>query len=147
MGLFTFIRDFFGLVKSANKPSSSKSQTQNQETVYDEYLSNFLSEAPLTKDEFYEKLNESMGKDYIVERDFIASELDGYTDDVFDFCLKDGDTVVCCVLLLKQNEIRTGRYARLLKASQINNIPLVHFYNKYLNKPEYIKERINKRLA
>ena len=137
MGLFSFLKLIFGQSKTA--------KTANHGTS-DDYYSKFLSEEPVTHDEFYSRLENVFNYDFTVARDYPASKLGGNSEYNYDFCLMDGETVVCCVLLLNHNENKSARYKNLCEICESENVPLVHFYNFYLNKEEYIKARIEKRI-
>ena len=133
MGLISFIKSILKISSKGAKTSSN-----------DDYYSQFLSDEPVTKEEFFSRLDNAFKFDFTVENNFSASNIDSQSNEIIDFCLKDGDKVVCCVLLLKHNENKTGRYLRIKNVCENAGIPLVHFYDFYLNKEEYIKERISK---
>ena len=133
MGLISFIKSILKISSKGAKTSSN-----------DDYYSQFLSDEPVTKEEFFSRLDNAFKFDFTVENNFSASNIDSQSNEIIDFCLKNGDKVVCCVLLLKHNENKTGRYLRIKNVCENAGIPLVHFYDFYLNKEEYIKERISK---
>ena len=136
MGLISFIKSIFGI--------SSKSSNGVKTSSNSDYYSQFLSDEPITKETFLSRLDNAFKFDFNIESNFSASHIDSQSNEIIDFCLKDGDKVVCCVLLLKHNENKSGRYWHINDICKNAGIPLVHFYDFYLNKEEYIKERISK---
>ena len=115
---------------------SSKSEHYNQ----------FLSNEPVSKEVFLSRLDNAFKLNFKVESNFSSSNIDSQSKEVIDFCLMDGNKVVCCVLLLKHNQNKSGRYLHINQICKNAGIPLVHFYDYYLNKEEYIKERISKKI-
>ena len=134
MGLFSFLKSIFGA------SSNNSSQTSGN----DDYYSQFLSDEPVSKEVFFARLDNVFKFQFTLEENFSASNIDMQSNETIDFCLKEGDKVVCCVLLLKHNENKSKRYLHLKQICQSAGVPLVHFYDFYLNKEEYIKERVSK---
>ena len=131
----------FGFIKSIFRTSKGVETYGNTE-----YFSKFLSDEPVTKEIFLSRLDNAFKFEFKVENNFYASNIDSQSKEIIDFCLKDGDKVVCCILLLKHNENKSGRYLHINRICKKAGIPLIHFYDFYLNKEEYIKERIIKNI-
>ena len=138
MGLFSFLKSIF------SQPRVSVGTSVNNSD--DDYYSQFLSDEPVSHDEFYSRLDNAFRINYNVVENYPASNIDESSEYTFDFCLKDGDKVVCCILLLRHNENKTARYQSLSELCESKDIPFVHFYDYYLNKEEYIKERVGNRI-
>ena len=102
MGLFSFLKSIFGGSSNSAKASSN-----------DDYYSQFLSDEPVTKEAFFSRLDNAFKFDFTVEENFSASNIDSQSNETIDFCLKDGEKVVCCVLLLSHNENKSQRYLNI----------------------------------
>ena len=80
MGLFSFLKSILGL--------SSKSSNGVQTSSNDDYYSQFLSDEPVSKEEFFSRLDNAFKFDFTVESNFSASNIDLQSNETIDFCLK-----------------------------------------------------------